>query len=165
MKASSVLMQLISCGSISFRDCGATAVKEQGFSLIGHYKGRLPRVGGNREGTLKDFTNFGGVRLEDKEYFSGSLIETKREEVSALKRSNSYDAIGVRSCNWLDRKKRENASSAYQGSQRQCQPRKRATLVSLVNVMRIINWGAKDSRSSKSNPKLNESEKHLALYM
>ncbi|KAJ9178242.1 hypothetical protein P3X46_010142 [Hevea brasiliensis] len=92
MKASSVLMQLISCGSISFRDCGATAVKEQGFSLIGHYKGRLPRVGGNREGTLKDFTNFGGVRLEDKEYFSGSLIETKREEVSALKRSNSYDA-------------------------------------------------------------------------
>ncbi|KAG8644494.1 hypothetical protein MANES_11G134200v8 [Manihot esculenta] len=92
MKASSVLMQLISCGSISFRDCGATAVKEQGFSLVGNYKGRLPRGGGNREGTSKDFTNCGGVRLEDKEYFSGSLIETKREEVYALKRSNSYNA-------------------------------------------------------------------------
>ncbi|KAM1659178.1 hypothetical protein ACFXTN_043262 [Malus domestica] len=42
MKASTVLMQLLSCDSISFRDCGSTAVREQGFSLIGHYKPRLP---------------------------------------------------------------------------------------------------------------------------
>ncbi|KAJ6948036.1 hypothetical protein NC651_002403 [Populus alba x Populus x berolinensis] len=92
MKASTVLMQLISCGSISFRDCGATAVKEQGLSLItGQYKGRLPR-GGNREGTPREISN--RVKLEDKEYFSGSLIETKKVEVHALnlKRSNSYNA-------------------------------------------------------------------------
>ncbi|KAM1956240.1 hypothetical protein ACFX16_025681 [Malus domestica] len=42
MKASTVLMQLLSCDSISFRDCGSTAVREQVFSLIGHYKPRLP---------------------------------------------------------------------------------------------------------------------------
>lgn len=93
MKASTVLMQLISCGSISFRDCGATAVKEQGLSLItGQYKGRLPR-GGNREGTPREISN--RVKLEDKEYFSGSLIETKKkEEVPALnlKRSSSCSA-------------------------------------------------------------------------
>ncbi|XP_065867336.1 protein SOSEKI 5 isoform X1 [Euphorbia lathyris] len=88
LKASTVLMQLISCGSISFRDCGATAVKEQGLSLIGQYKARLPRGGG----ASKDFSSFTRVRLEDKEYFSGSLIETKREEVPAFKRSNSYNA-------------------------------------------------------------------------
>ncbi|KAM1815709.1 hypothetical protein EV1_000192 [Malus domestica] len=42
MKASTVLMQLFSCDLISFRDCRSTAVREQGFSLIGHYKPRLP---------------------------------------------------------------------------------------------------------------------------
>ncbi|KAJ8750554.1 hypothetical protein K2173_015713 [Erythroxylum novogranatense] len=94
MKASTVLMQLISCGSISFRDCGATAVKEQqGLSLTGHYKGRLPRGGGgggNCVGTGREITNFSGVSLEDKEYFSGSLVETKKDEIQTLKRSNSY---------------------------------------------------------------------------
>ncbi|WCJ41185.1 hypothetical protein M5689_022067 [Euphorbia peplus] len=88
LKASTVLMQLISCGSMSFKDCGATAVKEQGFSLIGQYKARLPRG----VGTPKEFPSFSRVRLEDKEYFSGSLIETKKEQVPALKRSNSYNA-------------------------------------------------------------------------
>ncbi|KAG6792675.1 hypothetical protein POTOM_001827 [Populus tomentosa] len=102
MKASTVLMQLISCGSISFRDCGATAVKEQGLSLItGQYKGRLPR-GGNREGTPREISN--RVKLEDKEYFSGSLIETKKVEVHALnlKRSNSYNADSHHSFRLID---------------------------------------------------------------
>lgn len=88
VKASTVLMQLISCGSISFRDCGATAVKEQGLSLIGQCKARVPRGGG----ASKEFPRLAGVRVEDKEYFSGSLIETKKEEIPALKRSNSYNA-------------------------------------------------------------------------
>ena len=95
MKASTVLMQLISCGSISFRDCGATAVKEQGLSLItAQYKGRLPRGGGYSEGARRESSNISRVKLEEKEYFSGSLIETKKEEVHALnlKRSNSYNA-------------------------------------------------------------------------
>lgn len=93
MKASSVLMQLLSCGSISFRDCGSTAVRGEGFSLIGHYKARLPRGGaGNQVRTETVISNVAGVKLEDKEYFSGSLIETKKEAVPALKRSSSYNA-------------------------------------------------------------------------
>ncbi|ESR37990.1 hypothetical protein CICLE_v10029908mg, partial [Citrus x clementina] len=96
MKASTVLMQLISCGSISFKDCGAGNVKDQGFSLIGHYKARLPRGQGDKKEAVADgeIRNFPRVRLEDKEYFSGSLIETNRKEEvpSTLKRSNSYNA-------------------------------------------------------------------------
>ncbi|KAJ4725880.1 protein UPSTREAM OF FLC [Melia azedarach] len=96
MKASTVLMQLISCGSISFKDCGPAHVKDQGFSLIGHYKTRLPRGAGDKKETVaeREISNFSRVTLEDKEYFSGSLIETnKKEEVPpALKRSSSYNA-------------------------------------------------------------------------
>ncbi|KAG7949872.1 hypothetical protein I3843_13G085500 [Carya illinoinensis] len=100
-KASSVLMQLISCGSISFKDCGSMAAKDEGFSLIGHYKARLPRGAGNNGsnsnnhvGTSRGITSFAGLKLEDKEYFSGSLIETKKNEEGFphLKRSSSYNA-------------------------------------------------------------------------
>ncbi|XAR60541.1 hypothetical protein NMG60_11033959 [Bertholletia excelsa] len=97
LRASSVLMQLISCGSISFRDCGGpTSLKGQdqphGFSLISHYKARLPRGGSssNQAGKEAEDNNSSFV---DKEYFSGSLIETKKDElVPALKRSSSYNA-------------------------------------------------------------------------
>ncbi|KAK6137863.1 hypothetical protein DH2020_028391 [Rehmannia glutinosa] len=75
---SSVLMQLISCGSISFKDCGAG---NGGLGLISQYKMRVPRGGGS-----------GRVKLEEKEYFSGSLVETKKEEFPTLKRSTSYNA-------------------------------------------------------------------------
>lgn len=92
MKASMVLMQLISCGSTSFKDCGSTSAKDQGFSLAGHSKARLPRGGGNQVGTSTEISNFTVMKLEDKEYFSGSLIETKKEEIPSLKRSNSYNA-------------------------------------------------------------------------
>lgn len=97
MKASSVLIQLLSCGSVSFKDCGpTTTLKDQGLSLIGHYKSRMPRVAGNQAakeaGTSMEIPDLGGVRLEDKEYFSGSLIETKKVDVPALKRSSSYNA-------------------------------------------------------------------------
>lgn len=94
IRASTVLMQLISCGSVS--------VRENGFSLISHYKGRLPRGGQNQEmenaGSLS-----GGVKLEDKEYFSGSLIEMKKRsegggEFQSLKRSSSYNADRYLSC-------------------------------------------------------------------
>ncbi|XVE79641.1 hypothetical protein DITRI_Ditri14bG0074300 [Diplodiscus trichospermus] len=95
MKASSVLMQLISCGSISFRDCGPSSDRDKGFSLIGQYKSRLPRncsQVGKEAGIEGEIESFSRVRLEDKEYFSGSLIETKKAEVPALKRSSSYNA-------------------------------------------------------------------------
>uniref|UniRef100_A0A6N2MJA9 SOSEKI DIX-like domain-containing protein n=1 Tax=Salix viminalis TaxID=40686 RepID=A0A6N2MJA9_SALVM len=118
MKASTVLMQLISCGSISFRDCGATAVKEQGLSLItAQYKGRLPRGGGYSE-EHEESSNISRVKLEEKEYFSGSLIETKKEEVHALnlKRSNSYNA---------DRSSQlQLAEKEIEGVRTKCIPRK-----------------------------------------
>ncbi|XP_019177387.1 PREDICTED: protein UPSTREAM OF FLC-like isoform X2 [Ipomoea nil] len=94
-KSPSVLLQLLSCGSISFRDCGAGHGKDHGFSLISHYKARLPRAaaaGGNH--VEKDLAVEFPVKvnLEDKEYFSGSLIETKKEAFPGLKRSSSYNA-------------------------------------------------------------------------
>ncbi|XP_021716217.1 protein UPSTREAM OF FLC-like isoform X2 [Chenopodium quinoa] len=104
MKASTVLMSLISCGSISFKDCGAVAVKDNGFSLVSHYKTRVPRGtlvedGGNEMMMVEMENNvsskFAKMALEDKEYFSGSLIETtskKQELPTMLKRSSSYNA-------------------------------------------------------------------------
>ncbi|PPS02453.1 hypothetical protein GOBAR_AA18217 [Gossypium barbadense] len=98
IKASSVLMQLVSCGSMSFKDCGASSEKDEGFSLIGHYKSRLPRGAGNcsqegkEAGIKRETGSFSRVSLEDKEYFSGSLIETKKEEIPKSKRSSSYNA-------------------------------------------------------------------------
>ncbi|XP_076899593.1 protein SOSEKI 5-like [Bidens hawaiensis] len=77
-KASSVLKQLITCGS--FRE-------NPGFSLISHYKSRLLPRGPVKKGengiVLKKVT-------EDKEYFSGSLIETNKDKFPVIKRSNSY---------------------------------------------------------------------------
>uniref|UniRef100_A0A7N0UNI7 SOSEKI DIX-like domain-containing protein n=1 Tax=Kalanchoe fedtschenkoi TaxID=63787 RepID=A0A7N0UNI7_KALFE len=84
MKASTVLMQLLSCGS--FKDCGATAVKDHGLSLVSSYKSKLPRP---------QKQSSSAVQLEEKEYFSGSLIQTKREsdrELVNLKRSFSCNA-------------------------------------------------------------------------
>ncbi|XP_061373235.1 protein SOSEKI 5 isoform X1 [Gastrolobium bilobum] len=96
MRASSVLLQLLSCGAVSFKESEANSVKDQGFSLVGHYKSRLPRGAGNHEGkevgTSMEIPDLSRVRLEDKEYFSGSLIETKKTEAPAFKRSSSYNA-------------------------------------------------------------------------
>ncbi|KAK3004014.1 hypothetical protein RJ639_017989, partial [Escallonia herrerae] len=90
-KTSSVLMQLITCGSISFRDCGPGYGKNHpGLSLITQHRSKLPR---GAEGSSSRMGSSGANKLvEDKEYFSGSLIETKKEEFPALKRSSSYNA-------------------------------------------------------------------------
>uniref|UniRef100_A0A7N0UBC1 SOSEKI DIX-like domain-containing protein n=1 Tax=Kalanchoe fedtschenkoi TaxID=63787 RepID=A0A7N0UBC1_KALFE len=105
LKASSVLMQLITCGSFSFRDCGATAVKDHGLSLISHqYSGRMPNGAGVDEEEdnhmekeveglmMENHPRSERVTLEDKEYFSGSVIETQPKEVPSLQRSSSYNA-------------------------------------------------------------------------
>ncbi|CAI9287965.1 unnamed protein product [Lactuca saligna] len=108
IKAPSVLMQLISCGSISFRDCGP-GKRNPSFSLGSQYKAcMLPRgeeVNDQVEEGAGETTSENAVvpesknkgskkTMEDKEYFSGSLIETKKDEFPALKRSNSYNADG-----------------------------------------------------------------------
>nr|XP_016508473.1 PREDICTED: protein UPSTREAM OF FLC-like [Nicotiana tabacum] len=96
-KASSVLKQLLSWGSMSFK-CGPGYGKENRFSIISQYKSRLPRVRGSNQ-VEKDvespMVEYHGseeiIKLEDKEYFSGSLIEIKKQKIPALKRSSSYN--------------------------------------------------------------------------
>ena len=97
LKASNLLMQLISCGSIS--------VKNHSFDLIPSYK---PRFSNSKFPSPLFSTSFMlgefdclaenpklmSFRLEDKEYFSGSLVETKLKEGdghNVLKRSSSYN--------------------------------------------------------------------------
>ncbi|KAI3910072.1 hypothetical protein MKX01_042318 [Papaver californicum] len=118
IKASAVLMQLISCGTISCTTSSTSTIAQSdksshqdggggGFSLISYYKSRLPRGtgssgGGNQMSTsssanvvdcLMENPSFEKITLEDKEYFSGSLIETnKKEEFSVMQRSSSYNA-------------------------------------------------------------------------
>ncbi|XP_010322315.1 auxin-regulated protein isoform X2 [Solanum lycopersicum] len=98
-KAASVLMQLLYCGSMSFKQCGPGYGKENGFSLISQYKNRLSH-GRCTNQAVKDvespIVEYHGseerIKLEDKEYFSGSLIEMKKKEkFPALKRSSSYN--------------------------------------------------------------------------
>ncbi|KAI7733503.1 hypothetical protein M8C21_028771 [Ambrosia artemisiifolia] len=98
LRATDMLMQLISCGSIS--------VKDHSFGLIPSYKPRFSdskfpsplfstSVVLNELDCLPDNPRFMSMRLEDKEYFSGSLVETKllkEEGAATLKRSSSFNA-------------------------------------------------------------------------
>ncbi|KAK1260853.1 hypothetical protein QJS04_geneDACA002217 [Acorus gramineus] len=103
MKATNVILQLITCGSLSMKD-------NHSFGPIPAYKPRFFHVkfpspmmfssGSARLGELdclSEKPRLMGLRMEDKEYFSGSLIETKKyrdegEVFSTLKRSSSYNA-------------------------------------------------------------------------
>ncbi|XP_047319288.1 protein SOSEKI 3 [Impatiens glandulifera] len=88
IKASNILMQLISCGSIS--------VKDHSFGIIPTYR---PKFSHTKFSSPLFSTSL--IRLKDKEYFSGSLVETcmfkEGDRCSVLKRSSSYHAD--RSCN------------------------------------------------------------------
>lgn len=97
LKASNMIMQLISCGSIS--------VKDHSFGLIPTYKPRFSHskfpsplfstslVLGELD-CMSENPRLMGMTLEDKEYFSGSLIEKNmlKEGVPNLKRSSSFNA-------------------------------------------------------------------------
>ncbi|XP_010243223.1 PREDICTED: protein UPSTREAM OF FLC [Nelumbo nucifera] len=98
-KPANVLMQLISCGSIS--------VKDHSFGLIPTYRPRFSHskfpsplfstsVMLGELDCLSENPRLMSMRLEDKEYFSGSLIETKtqkgEEGLPVLKRSSSCNA-------------------------------------------------------------------------
>ncbi|PKA52787.1 hypothetical protein AXF42_Ash001768 [Apostasia shenzhenica] len=105
-KATNMLMQLITCGSITVKD-------HHSFGLVPTYKPRFSHIKfpspifsnsmmfGELD-YLSENPRFIGLRMEDKEYFSGSLIETKKhkedvkEGLPSLKRSSSYNA--ERSC-------------------------------------------------------------------
>ncbi|KAL8215252.1 hypothetical protein R6Q57_004701 [Mikania cordata] len=114
IRASSVLIQLISCGTMSFRDCGPGSYGKQnpglGFSRSSKYKVKMLPRGEEVDDRAEEGTGEGSgendivlerknrgkkmVETEDKEYFSGSVIETKKDEFPVLKRSNSYNANG-----------------------------------------------------------------------
>ena len=91
--ASSVLMQLISCGSVSVKGGLATPVMPRG----AHYRPRPPRPPvAHAAATVTP--NHRQKVVEDKEYFSGSLVETQRsaadacQDLAVLRRSSSYNA-------------------------------------------------------------------------
>lgn len=102
LRPANVLMQLITCGSLSVKD-------HDNIGLVGAYKPRFPNLKfpsplisrsmmmGELD-YLSENPRFIGTRFEDKEYFSGSIIETKTqrdvpaEKHSVLKRSSSYNA-------------------------------------------------------------------------
>ncbi|CAI8592931.1 unnamed protein product [Vicia faba] len=99
LKASSLLMQLISCGSIS--------VKNHSLDLIPSYKARFSHskfpsplfsnsVMLGELDCLVGNPKVSSFRMEDKEYFSGSLVESKmakeEDEQNLLKRSSSFNA-------------------------------------------------------------------------
>nr|CAB3498934.1 unnamed protein product [Digitaria exilis] len=101
LKPTNVLMQLITCGSLSVKD-------NENIGIVQAYKPRFPnlkfpsplisRTMMSELEYLSENPRIMGMKLEDKEYFSGSLIETKMqrdipaERYSTLKRSSSYNA-------------------------------------------------------------------------
>ncbi|KAL6893679.1 hypothetical protein ACP4OV_007777 [Aristida adscensionis] len=129
LKPANVLMQLITCGSLSVKD-------HENVGIVQAYKPRFPNLKfpsplisrtmmmGELD-YLSENPRFMGMRLEDKEYFSGSLIETKMkrdvpaERYSALKRSSSYNA--ERSCETLDCARADE--DAIDTSRSRCLPR------------------------------------------
>ncbi|XP_031484827.1 protein SOSEKI 5-like [Nymphaea colorata] len=90
VRASAVLMQLISCGSVLVNRPRPQRDQKAG-SPAGTGAGDLDCCLGENPGLAAR------VRLEEKEYFSGSLVETRRgqgvaEEIPRLQRSSSYNA-------------------------------------------------------------------------
>ncbi|KAL6853703.1 hypothetical protein ACP4OV_019732 [Aristida adscensionis] len=100
-RASSVLMQLISCGSVSVKGgAHASPVMPRAHH---HRRARPPRPPASAAVAAADIASFRGKIVEDKEYFSGSIVEmTKRSpaddasrDMAALRRSSSYNADRV----------------------------------------------------------------------
>lgn len=105
MRASAVLMQLISCGSIpaaAKRDAGPGGASGARYTA----ERRLPRGRSDLSTSTGGTDGFSGSigvgACMEREYFSGSLVETKKTasgdraghggELGALKRSSSYNA-------------------------------------------------------------------------
>ncbi|CAM8949487.1 unnamed protein product [Rhodiola kirilowii] len=131
LKASSVLMQLITCGSFSFRDCGTD--EHHGMSQQQKVRDEESHVKKEVEALMEMesiSSRFEMVRLEDKEYFSGSVIETQRKELEfpSLKRSSSYNADRVFQSELELAEKQDMWSDSVRGK---CIPRK--TKASLIN--------------------------------
>lgn len=111
MKGPAALMQLLSCGSVS--------VKRRGFSLVSHFKERLPRV--RLEDVVKGSASFSSAEMEDKEYFSGSLIELKKRAEGVGGNSPAFRRSS--SCN-AERGLKMELAEEIEGVRARCIPRK-----------------------------------------
>ncbi|KAL3518443.1 hypothetical protein ACH5RR_021032 [Cinchona calisaya] len=170
-KASNMLMQLISCGSIS--------VKDHSFGLVPTYK---PRLTGSKFPSpffsssfmlgeldcLTENPRLIGLRLEDKEYFSGSLIETnaRKEGVATLKRSSSYNADRSNKQFDLDEDKEETSTTQSKCIPRSIkasltkQPRSESMRSPLSEGPRISSDGVDSSRSISCSISNGGSKRH-----
>ncbi|CAL4946658.1 unnamed protein product [Urochloa decumbens] len=102
-RASSVLMQLISCGSVSVRDARASPVMPRAHHHHhAHHRARPPRPPAT-SAAPGEAPSFRAKIVEDKEYFSGSIIEKAKRSpgddaaqgLPVLRRSSSYNADRV----------------------------------------------------------------------
>ncbi|XP_078148022.1 protein SOSEKI 3-like [Carex rostrata] len=95
LKPSNLLLQLVTCGSLSVKD-------HKGFGIVPTYRPRFTQIGFPSPvfSTLRDLdrlsesTRAVGLRVEEAEYFSGSLVEAKKHKEaagSALRRSTSFE--------------------------------------------------------------------------
>ena len=95
VKATDVLMQLISCGSIAVKDSYSAVGGVSYRSRISRVKLPSPNFSSSR--IIRDLDGLimeNPRKFEEKVFFSGSLIETRNREekfVPSLKRSNSYN--------------------------------------------------------------------------
>lgn len=110
LSRNSVLFQLISCGgSVSFRGKSTTTEQQQQLpppsppprksssSCANFHKGVLCKAAGNEVEDIKYMSEnprFGNLQSEEKEYFSGSIVESMTTEERTdpqLKKSSSYN--------------------------------------------------------------------------
>ncbi|CAD5172467.1 unnamed protein product [Musa acuminata subsp. malaccensis] len=122
MRASAVLMHLLSCGSINVKDHHGISASPPSCKEKVAPRGGSDFGGAKVADGLMEGNSFSRIRLEDKEYFSGSLIETKkggdgRADFPGLKRSSSYNADSR--CSKL-----ELAEKEIEGVRAKCIPRK-----------------------------------------
>ncbi|XP_062207386.1 protein SOSEKI 4-like [Phragmites australis] len=97
-RASSVLMQLVSCGSVSVKGAHASPVMPRA-----HHRARPPRPTASSAVAAAEVPAYRAKIVEDKEYFSGSIVEMPRrspaddasQDLAVLRRSSSYNADRV----------------------------------------------------------------------
>ncbi|KAK8451724.1 hypothetical protein SEVIR_6G256100v4 [Setaria viridis] len=165
LKPANLLMQLITCGSISVKE-------HRGFGIIPTYRPRFTQVEFpspvfSTPVALRHLDKIPcnartiGMRAPESECFSGSLVETKKQDesgrgISALKRSSSYDEDRVyREAH----SKSDTESSVESGSFRclpqtiriiSCKQSRNGTILSPVSDVR--NSSSRQEYSARSSP-------------
>ncbi|XP_062196782.1 protein SOSEKI 3-like isoform X2 [Phragmites australis] len=165
LKPANLLMQLITCGSISVKD-------HRGFGFIPTYRPRFTQVefpspvfstpmGLRHLDKMPCNARTIGMRAPESEYFSGSLVETKKQDESGkgmgtLKRSSSFDEDRVYRASHC---KSDTESSVESGSFRclpqtikiiSCNQSRSGTILSPTSDVR--NSSSQQEYSTRSSP-------------